>query len=284
MTEPPDDAPPARARVVRPAAYDVQDDDEPERPVVRRRRLAASRPPRRRERETESPEKPLPSYGELFIVMAIYAGMMSVSFSQVIFGLVFDMGRIAERDSGMKRQLIYDSLIFELIDAVIVVVGLICVGRPLAKNAAWLKLPTWGLSIPLFFVALAINFGYHALLVWLLKGDDVGAGEDTTSIGLKDGLWAILLVCVQPAVIEELFFRYTLLGHLRKHLGLHSSVWVSSVLFGMAHLGNIPGWPVLIFIGAGLGYARVLSGGLALPIALHFCHNFAVLLAEHYGH
>ena len=30
-----------------------------------------------------------------------------------------------------------------------------------------------------------------------------------------------------------------------------------------------------------LGYARTFSGGLALPILLHFLHNFAVLLIDH---
>ena len=36
-----------------------------------------------------------------------------------------------------------------------------------------------------------------------------------------------------------------------------------------------------VLLGAGLGYARAYSGGLALPIALHFLHNFAVLLIDH---
>ena len=84
-------------------------------------------------------------------------------------------------------------------------------------------------------------------------------------------------MCVQPAVIEELFFRHLLLGHLRPHVGMHGAVWVSAVGFGMAHLGNPVGWPVLILLGAGLGYARTLSGTLALPIALHFLHNLCVL-------
>ena len=53
------------------------------------------------------------------------------------------------------------------------------------------------------------------------------------------------------------------------------------MIFGMAHLGNVPGWPVLMLLGAGLGYARVYSGGLTLPILLHFLHNFAVLLIDH---
>ena len=75
-----------------------------------------------------------------------------------------------------------------------------------------------------------------------------------------------------------------LYGHLRPHIGMHGAVWLTAVIFGMAHLGAIAGWPVLILLGAGLGYARVYSGGLALPILLHFLHNLAVLGIDHLMH
>ena len=225
--------------------------------------------------------------GPLVVVLVAYAGMMGVSFSQAVYGLLLNTDRLAAQD-GLRREMFYDTLVFEAVDAVIVVAAIVLASRPLRRAAAWSRPATWLLSVPGFAVVIAVNFGYHALLVYLLTGGDGAAPPEAKDAadGLftRDGWRVVLTVCVQPAVVEELFFRFLLLGHLRHHLGLHASVWLSSVLFGMAHLGNVPGWPVLIGIGVTLGYARVLSGGLALPILLHFCHNFVICLAEEFGH
>jgi len=223
--------------------------------------------------------------GPLIVVLVAYAGMMGVSFSQAVYGLLLKNDRLAAQD-GQRREAFYDTLAFEAVDAVIVVFAMAVASRPLRRDAAWSRRGTWLLSAPGFAAVIAVNFAYHALLVWLFTDgtDPPDANELGDGLFTPDGWRTVLTVCVQPAVVEELFFRFLLLGHLRHHLGLHGSVWLSSVLFGMAHLGNVPGWPVLIVIGAALGYARVLSGGLALPMLLHFCHNFTVCLAAEFGH
>jgi len=223
--------------------------------------------------------------GPLVVVLTAYAGMMGVSFSQAVYGLLLNTDRVASatQDSGVRRDLFHDTLVFEGVDTVIVLAALVLASRPVGRAAAWNRDATWLLSVPGLAAVLVVNFAYHALLVYLFT-DGTAAADDSAQESLsRDGWRTVLTVCVQPAVVEEVFFRFLLLGHLRHHLGTHAAVWLSSVLFGMAHLGNIPGWPVLILIGAGLGYARVLSGGLALPILLHFCHNLAVCLAEEFG-
>ncbi len=221
--------------------------------------------------------------GPLAVVLVAYAGMMGVSFSQAVYGLLLNADRTAAHD-GLRREAFYDTLAFEAVDAVIVVAAVALASRPVPRDAAWSRRGTWLLSAPGFAVVLAVNFGYHALLRWAFTDGSAPPDDPGDGLFTRDGWRTVLTVCVQPAVVEELFFRFLLLGHLRHHLGPHASVWLSSVLFGMAHLGNVPGWPVLILIGATLGYARVLSGGLALPMLLHFCHNFAVCLAEEFGH
>jgi uncharacterized protein len=85
---------------------------------------------------------------------------------------------------------------------------------------------------------------------------------------------------VQPAIVEELFFRHLVLGSLRTTLGGHGAVWLSSVMFALAHIGTPISLPVLMVLGVVLGYARWGSGGLALPMVLHFLHNLFVLLLE----
>ena len=222
------------------------------------------------------------SIAPLIIVLAAYAGLMGTSFSQAVYGLLIGRDRIASMaevtDSGLPREAFYDLMVFEAVDTIIVVVAVVLTWRPLRQSAAWHRLGTWLLSFPGLAVLLTINVGYHLGLQALFNVEPE-VGEPAESLA-RDGWWVILSTCIQPAVVEELFFRFLLLGHLRHHLGLHAAVWLSSLLFGMAHLGNVFGWPVLILIGGGLGYARVLSGGLALPVLLHFLHNLVVCVLD----
>jgi membrane protease YdiL (CAAX protease family) len=225
------------------------------------------------------PADPAP-LGPLVVVVVAYAAMMAVSFGQAVSGVLLAKDSIADvvPDTGVPRETFYETMVFEGVDTVIVLAAVVLASRPLRNPALWHRLGTWLLSGPGFLLLLGVNLGYHYLLQAVLQVEP-DAGEPPESLA-RDGWWVILSTCVQPAFVEELFFRFLLLGHLRHHLGVHAAVWISSVMFGMAHLGNVPGWPVLTLIGAGLGYARVLSGGLALPIALHFTHNLVICLLE----
>src|SRR5438876_380140 len=96
-------------------------------------------------------------------------------------------------------------------------------GLPTARKAL-APFASWFAAAPGFALLLGLNVGYCLLLRSLAKPD---ADELPVDLDLRAGWWgwALLLVCVQPAVVEELFFRYLLLGHLRPHFGLHGAVW-----------------------------------------------------------
>lgn len=283
VVTPVEEQPPPLPRVVRPSVI------EPppllltlaELPRARRVEPPVVRPvPRRSRRITAYPRKVAPVL-PLLVTLGAFAGMMAVSFGQGVYALFHEPDLPNLGEAQVKDRLVNEMLVFEGLDTAIVVLGILVAGRPLARLAAGHRLATWALAVPGFVVLLGINLGYHQLLKWLVSPYQDPNAPQLIDIGLADGAWAILLVCIQPAVVEEVFFRFLLLGHLRPHLGTHGAVWLSAVIFGMAHLGNIPGWPVLVLLGAGLGYARVCSGGLTLPILLHFLHNFAVLLIDH---
>ena len=92
-------------------------------------------------------------------------------------------------------------------------------------------------------------------------------------------LWlALLAECVQPAFVEELFFRHLALGTLRRFLAPGGAVLVSSLMFALAHVYRPLSFPIFVLIGMGLGWLRVLSGSLLLPILLHFLHNLIIVL------
>lgn len=133
---------------------------------------------------------------------------------------------------------------------------------------------TWLAAFPILAVLLCINIAYMTFLRELLR--PFGA-QDAPRIGLT---WiTVLLVCVQPAIVEELFFRQMTLGVFRKSMNLHLAIWLTAAMFAFAHLGQILAMPYLFVVGGALGYARAW-GGLPLAMLLHFIHNFVVIAYE----
>jgi membrane protease YdiL (CAAX protease family) len=167
------------------------------------------------------------------------------------------------------------TLMVEGIDTMLVVLAVYILPRPPAppRVEPLLQGLTWCFAAPLLLVMLGINYAYHSLLQHFLGG---GGGE--VSLGLDP--WSpllLLIVCVQPAIVEELFFRHLALGLLRRKLGIHGGVLVSSVMFAIAHLNVPPSMPVFGLLGMGLGYVRIYSRHMALPMLMHFLHNLAAL-------
>ncbi len=88
------------------------------------------------------------------------------------------------------------------------------------------------------------------------------------------------MIGIQPAIFEELFFLASDLGQ-RGITGVHAAVFVSSLMFGMQYLGVPLSIPILMVVGVGFGYGRVLTGGMIAPMLMHFAHNFAILYLNH---
>lgn len=165
--------------------------------------------------------------------------------------------------------------IVEIADAILTFAAL-----GLVWKAAKQKLPrgtmglTWVSAFPVLFALLCLNIAYITFLRELLR--PFGAQQ---SEHLKLTLVTVLLVCVQPAIVEELFFRQMTLGVFRRSMNLHVAVWATAGLFAFAHLTNPFGMPYLFLAGGLFGYARAF-GGLTLAMLLHFLHNFAVVAYE----
>lgn len=208
----------------------------------------------------------------LILVVAGYLILVATSYATFVRDLLaVDLG--VDRDA-----LVRATLAQELADAALVAAMFVLVPRPphAESPGAW---RAWVLALPLLAAVLAVNFGYQYVVRALIESAGVPVPE-VVDITLDYGVWAILLVCVQPAVVEELLFRHLFLGHLRPHVGVHGAVWVSAAAFALAHVGRGAAWTLLALVGGFLGYARVRSGSLLLPVALHFLHNLAVLWVE----
>jgi membrane protease YdiL (CAAX protease family) len=199
-------------------------------------------------------------------VFVAYAVMLAFS---LVWGLVLHVnGHLTEGD------LQVGTLILEGLDTVLVLIAAIAVGRLSVPR------PTVGVRVAACLTAplalafvLAVNVGYRWALTAFLR--PVWLASPT--LEPEWSLVTVLMFAVQPAVIEEWFFRHLALGALRTATGTHAAVWVSAVMFAMAHVYNPLGLPWLLVAGVVFGYWRVASGGLAIPVLLHFAHNVAML-------
>lgn len=148
-------------------------------------------------------------------------------------------------------------------------IGFVPIKKPSGSNRAL----SWCLAPFASVLMFLLMTGYVHWLRSLFHGPDWMRPEPE-----KFSYLLVFTAAVMPALMEEFFFRYFALGTLQKFTHVHSAVAISSFMFAFAHLYNPLGVPMLFLMGLALGYARVWSGGLLLPMLMHFAHNFMVIL------
>lgn len=204
--------------------------------------------------------------------------------------LVVNLVLIFVRDSwyaGMTDVLFVATplgIIGTLVATLTVLVTLWIVPRPAPlPTVSWhMRLATWGLSLPLLAAMLLINAGYHTFLQQLVIPEtlrELLLQHTPHTAGVAWGI-VIFSICIQPAIFEELLFRYLALGTLSTFMSVHAALAVSAIMFGTAHLGMPYGVPYLIAFGWVLGWIRWNARSLLLPIFLHALHNGVVLYVE----
>lgn len=143
-----------------------------------------------------------------------------------------------------------------------------------SRTSAWIA------AVPVLGLMLAANHGYHVLLRDFIRFPI----HYVDMVDASPHLWTrwLLVVCVQPAIVEELFFRGLAFRVLLPHLSGGGTVMITSVAFGLAHIHAPLSVPVLVGLGAVNGCAALMTGRLWLPMLLHFVHNLAVTLMGWY--
>lgn len=99
----------------------------------------------------------------------------------------------------------------------------------------------------------------------------LGSSTDRVLLAIGVGLMAPLF--------EEFLLRGLLLGSIRHITDAHSAVALSAGVFTLMHLQY--SWTVMLLIlplGVVLGYARVKSGSIWVPVLLHVINNMATVL------
>ncbi|MCC6528181.1 MAG: CPBP family intramembrane metalloprotease, partial [Polyangiaceae bacterium] len=141
--------------------------------------------------------------------------------------------------------------------------------------------PTLALAVPCVVagVARAAFVARGLELVLHLRAPDFGSDFiavlpylDPFGVALL-GLAAVVLAPIG----EEWLYRGILLPWLARRVRPEWAVVLSAALFGLGHLQYGPQLLVIVAYGLVFGWARVRTGGLAAPVALHMLVNAAVL-------
>jgi sodium transport system permease protein len=144
--------------------------------------------------------------------------------------------------------------------------------------------PSFAATVP---VAGLLALCLHPLLLWLNEGICFLyplSPAALTKLQEIDGmfqaapLWqALLVICLAPAICEELAFRGFILSGLRRLGHKWGAIVLTSVLFGLAH-GILQQSLGATVIGIVIGYIAVKTGSLLPGVLYHGVHNSLSIL------
>jgi hypothetical protein len=144
----------------------------------------------------------------LLFVLGAYALFLLTS---VVWGwvLLADHGRMT------PDQVLEGTLVVEVVDTVLVFVALAIVGRlPLPERSGRTRASAWLLGLPALALLLCLNLVYGIAIRDYIKPPDF-LNPPATPITF----FTVAIICLQPAIVEELFFRYLALGVLVRATG-----------------------------------------------------------------
>jgi uncharacterized protein len=98
-----------------------------------------------------------------------------------------------------------------------------------------------------------------------------------TSYSTQELLWLIVVVCITPAVCEEMLFRGYVQRTLERTLGM-KSVFITGVIFGLYHMQPL-NLISLSLLGILIGYFYYRSKSLIPCIIVHFTNNLLAVLS-----
>jgi membrane protease YdiL (CAAX protease family) len=95
-------------------------------------------------------------------------------------------------------------------------------------------------------------------------------------------LWAVLFICVLPAIFEEVAFRGFLYSNLEKVTTAQGAIYITAFIFGIIHLAVIS---MIWLVPGGLifAYLRMKYKTLWYGIVGHFTYNFTITVIDLWG-
>ena len=132
---------------------------------------------------------------------------------------------------------------------------------------------SWWLVIPLYFGTVALLAGLISPVAASIPMPE-SAKEVMRTLVSQTGVFAFLVFVLIAPLLEELIFRGIILDGLLRRYSPLTSILVSSVIFGLAHL-NPWQFVTAFFLGCFMGWVYLRSGSLAGCVLIHMSANFS---------
>lgn len=211
----------------------------------------------------------------ILIALAVLL-VISLLFSALLFVMLLMGKQVTQSDIMLYAEKIaMIAQLFIIILAVLITYLLFDKKRGLYlgwKQKRWWQLALQGCLWGIAFVSTSF------LIVWAIQGIVITDISFNMNI-LKSMIYPFILF-IGVAISEEYLSRGYLHGLIKRDFGAKASIIVNSLLFALLHITN-PGilqspLPLINLMLAGIlfGVAREATGGLWLPIGIHFTWNF----------
>jgi membrane protease YdiL (CAAX protease family) len=148
----------------------------------------------------------------------------------------------------------------------------------------WVSLRDVAIGVPLGFASQyilmnVVNWPLMKLFPDTFSFDDISQ-RATDLTNTAPGAWVVVLllvVVVGAPIVEEIVYRGAVQTHLQRTAGTAVALIGTSVIFAGIHMSLIE-FPGLFAFALVLGYSRLRSATLGLPIVTHMAFNAAGLI------
>jgi len=212
------------------------------------------------------------------------SGEVYVVFSQYLFAMfmAFIVWSLTARSFNDVKSAVYPYLILNEILAALVTLWVAYRYRYIIRpffNIAGLMTPAFLIGLLLLPVVIGFNWVYNEVLSTLM-GDLQGALNISTDYireqSILHAVPTVLLMCLLPAITEEIACRAFMFTSLRKALTLKKAALWSSVLFATLHL-NIYQFPVWLVFGLLMCWLTHRTKSVIPAIIIHCLYNYFMI-------
>ena len=195
---------------------------------------------------------------------------------------------------GIRQEDIYNWLSDGAVSLVLnMVITTLCFGVPflIAAKAAKFRLsdliplskPKKGTGLPYFligisFCAFANILSSFADIIFDLFGVSYSPGGMQLPEGNLGFIISVLVISVEPGLMEEFAFRGVIQGLLRRY-GEGFAIMTSAILFGAMH-GNFEQIPFAFLVGLVCGFIRYKTGTMWIACAVHAFNNLLSVVID----
>ena len=198
--------------------------------------------------------------------------LVSLSFDAALKATSSDGAEAAAKSLSLKNAGII-SLIGNTV-ALSLGILFIYIYRGNARSFLFIKVAPFGVVVPAVILGVSMNlFSDAAIRIIPFSESMISSYREAYSfLGEGNAFIEFLAIAIEAPVVEEVFFRGSVLGALKRGMPTPAAVIVSSVLFGASH-GTAISFIFTFILGVILALSLDTTRSMYVPIIIHITFN-----------